>query len=208
MLRAFQGLGAGGCFTLSVTVLLESVPTPKYGGALAKAGLSAMLAMVLGPILGGAISEHTTWRWIFIIKYVLLCFLWLLNGLLNLYHSAPVGVLTFLLAFISIPNGFPYHGKESRKAENISAKLFWAKIDLPGSLLLIMASLAFTACFQEADSRFDWDSAYVITLLILSVLLWIFLLLWERHVTLLSKTREPVLPWRFFINRIIVGLLL
>lgn len=86
--------------------------------------------------------------------------------------------------------------------------MLWSKIDLPGSLLLILATLSFTSCFQEADSRFPWNSAYVITLLILSVVIWALLLLWERHVTLASKVREPVLPWRFFSSRVILGLLL
>lgn len=51
-------------------MLFESVPPSKYPDIMAKVGLSTVLAMVLGPILGGAISEHTTWRWIFIIKCV------------------------------------------------------------------------------------------------------------------------------------------
>lgn len=84
----------------------------------------------------------------------------------------------------------------------------WARVDIPGTVLLLLATLSFTACFQEADSRFAWDSAYVITLLIVSVILWIALLVWERYVTLAGKIREPVLPWRFFTRRGSLGLLL
>ncbi|TEY56422.1 hypothetical protein BOTCAL_0225g00020 [Botryotinia calthae] len=73
---------------------------------------------------------------------------------------------------------------------------------------MLFAVLAFTACFMEADSRFPWKSAYVITLLIASVILSIALLTWERHVTLTDKVREPVLPWRFFTNRVMIGILL
>lgn len=188
ILRAFQGLGAGGCFTLSATVLLESVHPAQYGSSVAKTGLAVILAMVLGPILGGAISEHTTWRWIFLI-------------------NLPVGVIVVVLALVSIPSGFPYHGRRSELG-HMGTGMLWSKIDLPGSLLLILATLSFTSCFQEADSRFPWNSAYVITLLILSVVIWALLLLWERHVTLASKVREPVLPWRFFSSRVILGLLL
>lgn len=194
------------------------MPTPEYGGALAKAGLSAMMAMVLGPILGGAISEHTTWRWIFILKSAHHIFLFFSlpnvkssRQLLNFVdYSVPLGVITFVLVLISIPADFPYHGRDCfRKKQAISLKLVWTKLDLPGSILLILASLAFTACFQEADSRFSWNSAYEITLLTCSVLMWISLIFWERYVTLNSMTsREPVLPWRFFVNRVIMGLLL
>lgn len=89
----------------------------------------------------------------------------------------------------------------------VEAKSF-QRLDIPGSILLMMSTLAFTACFQEADSRFAWNSAFVITLLIATVLLWSAMLLWERHVTLSSRVREPVLPWRFFTNRAMVGILL
>ena len=82
----------------------------------------------------------------------------------------------------------------------------WTKVDIPGTILILLATLAFTACFQEADSRFPWNSPYVITLLVLSIVLWTALILWERHVTLASKSREPILPWRFFTNRATVGL--
>ncbi|PHH70646.1 hypothetical protein CDD80_5877 [Ophiocordyceps camponoti-rufipedis] len=71
-----------------------------------------------------------------------------------------------------------------------------------------MAALSFTSGFQEADSRFAWNSAYVITLLIVSLLLWLILLAWERHITLFSQVREPVIPWRFFTDRVRAGVML
>lgn len=130
------------------------------------------------------------------------------SALLSLYHSAPIGVFVFIVAMISIPNGFPNRGREAQKTKEISFKMIGAKIDLPGSILLIMASLCFTACFQEADTRFSWNSAYVITLLVLSVALWMCLMLWERHITLANSITEPVLPWRLFTNRAVAGLFL
>lgn len=70
IMRAFQGVGGGGSFALTSVLLIESVPPEQYADAVTKNGVAVILALVLGPILGGAISEHTTWRWIFIIKYV------------------------------------------------------------------------------------------------------------------------------------------
>lgn len=82
------------------------------------------------------------------------------------------------------------------------------RIDIVGASLLLLATLSLTAGFEEADARFPWKSAYVITLLTIAGLLWIALLAWERRVTRSSKVTEPVLPWRFFKNRVMIGLLL
>lgn len=114
------------------------------------------------------------------------------------------------MAMVGIPNGFPYHGQSKHKLTGNPtppARTF-QRLDITGSILVMMSTLAFTACFQEAESRFAWNSAFTITLLVATVILWSVLLLWERHVTLSSHAREPVLPWRFFTNRAMVGILL
>ncbi|KAK8035121.1 hypothetical protein PG993_010116 [Apiospora rasikravindrae] len=72
VLRAFQGLGGGGCFALSTILLIELVPPHKYGEFVAYTGIAIAIASVTGPLIGGAISAHTTWRWIFLIKYDIL----------------------------------------------------------------------------------------------------------------------------------------
>lgn len=77
-----------------------------------------------------------------------------------------------------------------------------------GTILILFALLALTSGFEEADKKFPWKSGYVISLLTISGFLWIALSLWERHVTLSNGAREPVLPWRFFKNRQMVGILL
>lgn len=81
-------------------------------------------------------------------------------------------------------------------------------MDLNGFILLMMGTVSFTACFQEADSRFAWNSAFVITLLIATAVIWTALLWWERRVTQENGLREPVLPWRFVQDRAMVGILL
>jgi len=65
--RAFQGLGGGGNYALGTIILLELVPPelfPKYTGI---AAVFFSLSLLLGPLLGGAIST-SNWRWIFILK--------------------------------------------------------------------------------------------------------------------------------------------
>lgn len=73
---------------------------------------------------------------------------------------------------------------------------------------MFLATLSLTAGFEEADSRFPWRSAYVISLLAVSGVLWVALVLWEKRVTKNDGVMEPVLPSRFFQNRVIVAILL
>lgn len=82
------------------------------------------------------------------------------------------------------------------------------QLDIIDAALLLLATLALTAAFEEADSQFAWNSAYVITLLVVSGALWIALLFWERIFTLRAAVMEPVLPWRFFRNRAMASLML
>jgi DHA2 family multidrug resistance protein len=89
--RVLQGLTGGGLQPLAQAVLLETFPPKKHGTAMAAFGLGIILAPILGPTLGGYITDNFTWRWIF-------------------YLNLPVGILSLLMmnAFVHDP---PYIGK-------------------------------------------------------------------------------------------------
>lgn len=119
--------------------------------------------------------------------------------------SVPIGTIAFVMAFVSIPWRFPY---QDSTATQKRGKVTLGRVDIPGTVLLILATLGMTAGFEEAGSKFPWKSAYVISMITISGILWIVLVSWERYVTSSNKIREPVLPWRFFVNRQMLGLLL
>ena len=66
--RAVQGAGGGALQPLSQSILLESFPPAKRGSALAVFALGVVVAPVLGPTLGGWLTDHYTWRWAFYIN--------------------------------------------------------------------------------------------------------------------------------------------
>ena len=66
--RVLQGLVAGPMIPLSQTLLLSSYPPAKAGMALALWGMTTLVAPVAGPLLGGWITDHISWPWIFYIN--------------------------------------------------------------------------------------------------------------------------------------------
>lgn len=169
-------------------MLIQIVPAKEITKMASYSSISFVVATVLGPIIGGGICQHTTWRWIFL-------------------FNVPIGVFAMVIAMIGIPNQYPHHGK-AIKPRRATISEICARIDLLGCALLLLSTLAFASAFQEVNSQFSWDSAYFIVLIIISLFLWGLLLLWERHVASQDGTREPVLPWRFIVRREMLGTLL
>lgn len=84
--RVLQGAGGGALQPLSQAILLESFPPAKRGVAMATYGLGIIFAPIIGPTLGGWITDTYSWRWIF-------------------YMNLPVGALAVLMiqAFVEDP---------------------------------------------------------------------------------------------------------
>ncbi len=66
--RVIQGAAGGGLQPISQAILLESFPREKHGQAMAVYGLGIILAPLLGPTLGGWITDQYSWRWVFYIN--------------------------------------------------------------------------------------------------------------------------------------------
>ena len=66
--RVLQGLVAGPMIPLSQTLLLQSYPAAMAGTALAFWGITVLVAPVIGPLLGGWITDNISWPWIFYIN--------------------------------------------------------------------------------------------------------------------------------------------
>jgi DHA2 family multidrug resistance protein len=66
--RILQGIGGGGMQPLAQSILIESFPPRKQGTAMAVYGVGIVVAPVIGPTLGGWITDSYAWRWIFYIN--------------------------------------------------------------------------------------------------------------------------------------------
>lgn len=95
--RIVQGLSGGGLQPLSQAILLEVFPPAQRGKAMAFWGLGIVVAPMLGPVLGGWLTDSYSWRWIF-------------------YLNVPIGVLAVMMtqAFVFDP---PYIGRKAGKID-------------------------------------------------------------------------------------------
>ena len=66
--RIAQGAGGGALQPIAQAVLMESFPPEKRGSAMAVFGLGVVVAPIIGPTLGGWITDNYSWRWIFYIN--------------------------------------------------------------------------------------------------------------------------------------------
>ena len=93
LFRALQGALGASLVPLSQAVLLDTYPREKHGSAMALWGMGVMVGPILGPTLGGYLTEYYSWRWAF-------------------YINLPVGVLALLgiAAFVPEAKGTEKRG--------------------------------------------------------------------------------------------------
>jgi MFS transporter, DHA2 family, multidrug resistance protein len=66
--RILQGIGGGALQPLSLSILLETFPPKDHGMAMAVFGIGVVLGPIMGPLVGGYITDAMSWRWIFYIN--------------------------------------------------------------------------------------------------------------------------------------------
>jgi DHA2 family multidrug resistance protein len=81
--RIIQGIGGGALQPLSQSILLETFPPHQHGTAMAAFGIGIMFGPIVGPLLGGWITDNWSWRWIF-------------------YINIPIGIISILMTIFFI----------------------------------------------------------------------------------------------------------
>jgi DHA2 family multidrug resistance protein len=91
--RILQGVGGGALQPIAQAVLLESFPAEKRGSAMSVYAIGVVVAPILGPTLGGWLTDNYSWRWVF-------------------YINIPIGILAVILCSLLLED--PPYLKDAR----------------------------------------------------------------------------------------------
>ena len=129
LFRVVQGLAGGGLQPSSQGILLDAFPQEKQGSAQTIFGIAALLAPVIGPTLGGFITDNYGWRWIF-------------------YLNVPVGALALVMCSALVTD--PDYLKAQQKRMREQAQRF----DTLGLSLLIVTLVCWEILLSKGQ---EWD---------------------------------------------------
>ncbi len=103
LFRLLQGFFGGGLQPSQQSIILDTFPPAKRGQAFALTAVATIVAPVLGPTLGGLITDNASWRWIFLI-------------------NVPVGIFTFF-AVTALVEDPPWANKGNKSVDYIGLGL-------------------------------------------------------------------------------------
>jgi MFS transporter, DHA2 family, multidrug resistance protein len=134
--RIVQGVGGGGLQPVTQAMLIDTFPPASRGKAMSVYGFTVILAPMLGPLLGGWITDQFSWHWIFLI-------------------NVPVGILSLFLVHTMVDEP-PLIVEERRRR--------WERgvhFDLPGAALIAL-SLGALEVMLDRGVQEDWFASPLI----------------------------------------------
>jgi len=129
LFRVIQGLAGGGLQPSSQGVLLDAFPPERQGIAMTLFGLAALLAPVVGPTLGGWLTDQYQWRWVFLI-------------------NVPIGLVAFAGCYLFL------HDPDYLTKERAELKKQPFHFDSIGLSLLIIVMVCWEVMLSKGQ---EWD---------------------------------------------------
>ena len=176
--RAVCGLGSSGLINGALAIVNIATPPGKKSIAMGMFMAVASLGQVIGPLIGGGLTDHASWRW---------CF----------YINLPIGgaaVAAFI--FIRLP--------PTEKKTWTSKTLFW-DLDIPGFAIFAPASIMLLLGLNWGGNQYPWSSATVIGLLCGAFGTSVIFILWEIRQQDRAMIPPPLVKLRPFYTSCITA---
>lgn len=146
--RLLQGLAGGGLQPTQQAIILHVFPKELQGTAFSITGITIVAAPIIGPTLGGWITDHLNWRWIFFI-------------------NVPVGMLSFFLAKQLVPES----ENDQRTAKGFS-------IDYIGLGLVALSLGVLQIILDKGEIEDWFDSNFIVTLSLICATAFALCIVW------------------------------
>jgi MFS family permease len=150
--RAVQGIGAGGINMLIDLIVCDLVPLRERSQFVGLLFIVVSVGSALGPYIGGAIVDSTTWRWVF-------------------YFNLPFGGLSFGMLWLFLHTG-------SHKGGTFAQKL--KRIDYIGNAIVMGSTVAILFALTYGGTRYPWSSGRIIAPLVIGLIGLVVFYLFER----------------------------
>ncbi len=174
LFRVIQGFGGGGLQPSEQSILVDTFPPAKRGQAFAVYGLAVITAPIVGPTLGGWITDNYNWRWIFFI-------------------NIPVAILSLFLTHRLVEDT----PKIKREVEE--AKRGGFRLDLIGFGLIALTFGSLEVVLDKGQEE-DWfGSNFIVAFTMLAVIGLIVLIVWELREA--GGKNRPILDLNLFTSR-------
>jgi MFS transporter, DHA2 family, multidrug resistance protein len=150
LFRILQGLGGGGMVPVAQSILADAFPPAKRGQAFAVFGVAVVVAPVVGPTLGGWLSDNVSWQWCFLV-----------NG--------PVGVMAMALIAAILREPAPAAGRTAQQR---------IRFDVVG-FMLVATFLGALEVVLDRGLEDDWfGSSFIITFAVVCALAFVLMIPW------------------------------
>jgi MFS transporter, DHA2 family, multidrug resistance protein len=150
--RILQGLAGGGMVPVAQSILADAFPAAKRGQAFAVFGVAVVVAPVVGPTLGGWLSDNLSWHWCFLI-------------------NAPVGLLAMALIALVLHEPAAAQTEAGTQQRGI-------RFDVVG-FVLIATFLGALEMVLDRGLEDDWfGSSFIVTFTVISALAFVLMIPW------------------------------